>query len=846
MKDWLAKHAIKNVWCQPSADSRLVVKPCRLSDRGGDIYGLTVSEHTILLPDSENWYHVFQIGLLDPTEVGMQMWGGWKRFDELLNTFNVQVLLYDISGRTFPLSLAYARILDNGNFVVATRVYEGMADFGITDLWVRFYAGHFVQSAGYNDTYVSSTKSAVMRNGADITAMLTSYQKVQSLPGYTFCYINGYPVTALSANNVHVWDYVEFIHDGLVREVYQFKAASLPTFMSTLDKMKKYILHPPKRSTNIDYMNDLEIQVFKGTVGRYYAVHLSSSLRQLTHRDWSISTQRIQDMITAIDDWTDISQLSVNVYIRRSGLEKPLVYEAGRIHELYKLSDAKIVGAMTGVNSTLAVWQAANLERSNYSRMMAARFDYINRDTATGVFGYNATAKVVADSTLPVVTDDGAPYVVLPPLLACDCTVFEYDSDRKLLGFYHHIPTVNDTYYCVNANAVLVEAIVGQGGDSLSVDYNATNYVCEEGFNHRFFTEQIINGVRTGKFEDVTGLTDYTVGDDGKVVWSIESERRAPVIWRDDKFLCYSFIENAYDGYMEFSIQTVRSDTGQKIPVPEQMVCPIVELWMNSRPLILGLDYFVEWPKVVVCNKEFMGMDGMDRHYPRITVRCRNQGTAVEAPQYGYVINGILSDNNRFDVRDDKVFRIIGGGKLLQRSDVAFREDAAVGTSLLPNGTPYCVYAPLVPLRSVVTGDTYKLRSDAVAVDEKVENYLSVIYPMPVVAKTNPIANKHRLFSPILNRIIHDLISNILIVEQDPATNYLSSQRLEELVTPYLYLLKFDPMLQGVDLNYVEVHPHDGYDAIELSALHFSVVARVNERYLNDQVVLNNLLIIKD
>lgn len=846
MKNWLAKHAIKNVWCQPSSDARLIVKPCRLSNRGGDIFGLTISEHTVLLPDQENWYNVFQIGLLDPTEIGMRMWGGWKRLDELLNTFNIQILLYDISGRTFPLSLAYARILDNGNFVLATRIYEGLSDFGNTDLWVRFYAGHFLQSAGYNDSYVSSTKSAVMRNGADIVSMLTSYQKVAAKPGYTFCYINGYPVTELTSENINVWDYVEFIHDGLVREVYRFKASSLPTYMSTLDKMKKFLLHPPKRSEHIDYTNDLEVQIYKGGVGRHYATHHNSSMRQLTHRDWAISTQRVQDMITEIDDWTDLSQLTVAVYIRRSGLEKPLVFENSRIHELYKLSDAKIVGAMVGLNATLPIWQAANLEKSDYCRMMSARFEYITRDTATKTFGYNAVSKAVADTTLPVVRGDGAPYVRLPALLACDCTVFEYDANRVLLGFYNHIPTNNDIYYCNNSNAVIVEAVVGQGGDRLSIDYDAADYVCAEGFNHRFFTEQIIDGKRTGKFEDVTGLADYTVGEDGTVAWSIETDRRVPVIWKDDKFLCYSFIENAYDGYMEFSVQTVRSDTGQKIPVPACMVCTDVDVWMNGRPLIQGLDYFVDWPKIVICNKEYMGANGEDRHYPTITVRCRNQGTAVEAASYGYVINGILSDNNRFDVRDDKVVRIIGGGKLLSRSDVVFREDAAIGTSLLPNGTPYSISSPLVPLRETVTGDTYALRKAAREIDVSVENYLSAIYPMPILSKDNPIEKKHRLFSPFLNRIIHDLINSILIVEEDPDTNYLSTQRLEEIVTPYLYLLKYDPMLQGVDLKYVEVHPHDGYDVIVLSPLHYSIVARLNERYLNDQVILNNLLNIKE
>ena len=846
MKDWLAKHAIKNVWCRPSNDSRLIVKPCRLSDRGGDIFGMTITEHTVLLPDQENWYHVFQLGLVDPTEIGMSVWGGWKRLDELLNTFNVQILLYEVGGRTLPLSLAYARIMDNGNLIIATRTYGGQIDFGVNDLWVRFYPGYFKQSAGYNDTYRSSTKSAVMRNGAEIVSFLTSYQEALAKPGYTFCYINGYPVSEFSLSNISVWDYVEYVHDGLVREVYRFRANSLPTFMSALDKEKKYILHPPKRSSNIDYINDLEIQIMKGGVGRYYHTHKTAALRQLTHRDWSIPTQAVQDMITENADWNDISELSVAVYIRRSGLEKPLVFENSRIHELYKLSDAKIVGAMTGVNSTLPLWRAATLEGSPYSRLMSARYESIVRSVATDVFGYNAVAKAVADTTLPVTQDAGDNYVVLPALLACDCTVFEYDSDRKLLGYYSHIPTFNDIYRCHNPEAVLVEAIVGQATDTLSIDYDAHLYQCLPGFNYRFFTEQIVSGVRTGKFEDVTGLADYEVDENGAVTWNIEEDRRAPVVWKDDKFLCYSFVENGYDGYMEFSVQTVRTDTGQKIPMPEQMVCPTVELWMNKKPLILGLDFVVEWPKVVVCNKEFLGDTNPERHYPEFTVRCRNQGSAVEEPAYGYVINGILSDNNRFDVRDDKVVRLIAGGKLLQRSDVVYREDAAVGVSAIPNGTPYSLASPQIPLRETVEGNSYDLRAKAVAIDVDVENYLSAIYPMPVLSKDNPISKKHRLFSPILNRIIHDMINNILIVKEDPATNYLSTEDLEVLVTPYLYLLRFDPMLRGVDLKYVEVHPHDGYDVIELSALQYSVVARVNERYLNDQVVLNNLLNIKE
>ena len=150
-----------------------------------------------------------------------------------------------------------------------------------------------------------------------------------------------------------------------------------------------------------------------------------------------------------------------------------------------------------------------------------------------------------------------------------------------------------------------------------------------------------------------------------------------------------------------------------------------------------------------------------------------------------------------------------------------------------------------MPLRDYVSEDTYALRKKAKEIDKKVEDVMSVFYPQTVIGKTNPITKKHTLFSPFLNKIIYDLINGYLNPVEDDETRFISTAQFDILIEPYLYLLDYEPANSGIDLDYIDIEPHANADAIALSELHFSMVARANDRYLANAVTINQLLKVK-
>ena len=842
---WLVNHALQNVWCQPSIDARYLVKPARLSPPEGEVYGMVVSEHSIRLPKAETWFHVFQIGNFDLSVIGVtQPWRGWAKLDNICNTFNTHIMLYNIHGRTLPLSLAYMRILDNNNVIVALERYDLQADFSSDDLFIRFYDGKFKYSADYTDDYKSYTNSKVMRSGEDIFNFVVEYQQAKAKAGYTYVFINGYAVTNITIDNVKVWDYVEYFHDGLVKEVVTFSVKSLPTFTSVLDGKRKYILHPPKKSATIDFYNDVEIFLYNGTDGRYFTTHRSESLRQLTHRDFIVPTQDLQRYATYESKWLGLDNMKLQLTIRRSGMDRPLIFEEHRIHELYKLTDAQIVGAMTGVDSLLTEWQAANLERSDYLKVMAGKYRNITNLLCTSAYGYNSISSLVAMTPQKTVLDNGQYIAQLPPLLARNCTVYEYDDNGHLLGYYTTTGDATDVYRCKNAACRTIEAIEGLGSKTLDINWNAKLYQVEEGINYRFYTDTLVSGVESYHYTDVTNTDAYAIDDNGVVDWAIDQTRRRPIVWSDKRFLAYSFVESLSDGMIKFSISHTRSDLNADFPLlfqPEKL-----ELWMNGRSLIQNLDYFVKWPEVVICCKSYLTYDASGKVIsPSITVRCRNVSAELVVPEYGFVVNGLLSNNRQFDVRDDKVVRLVVDGAVKSREELSFREDLSIAVNNGLNGKPYLIDDPTIPLRQIITGSTYDLRDTARDIDQRVEAYMSVRFPTPLVATENVITDKYKLVSPLLNKMVNDLLKGLLVPLEDDETNYISTQQFDTMMSNYEYLVDFDPTVLGVDLKYVEIHPHNTYEMIELTPIQYAMIERANFRYLRNSVVLNKLLRVK-
>lgn len=844
MKNWLVAHALSNIWCQPPQDRRWIIKPARISRKGGELYGMQVSEYSIRLPDTEKWFDVFQIGGLNYEDCGVEIIpNAWTRIDRLVNEYSVLISIYNVTGRTYPLSLTWLRKLPNGNVILAVEQFSTQIKFEREDLYIRFYDGLFKKSPVYNDNYKTSVQSVYVRNVAILNNLVDDFNALMSGNGAPTAYVNGIEVDDLTTSDIKLWDYVDIVHDGLVKSIHYLNVGDLSSFNSKLDNERKFILHPNKTSDEqIDFINDVDLYVIGNNRGRYYHLHTPNMLRQLTHKDYSIPASRIVDFMGLEDSWRAVSDLTVKVIVRHSGLNRPLQFESNRLKELYKLDDSKIVDMMSGVHSLIPEWNGDNLEVSAYNKIMAARYGKVTNVLATEAYGYNAVAKYAADTPTKTQLIGGINTAILPGYLAANCTVYEYNSDGELLEFHNFNSQVSGNYHCQNPDTVLVEAIEGFGSRTLAVDHNAVEFTTQDGINYRYFLNHLKSGVPTDEFEEVTDTDAYEVDNSGKVVWNVDLTRRRPVIISDRNFLTYEFTPDLYTGVIQFTLDHWFDQLGYK-PLP--FAFETLELWMNGKSLIKDVDYYVKWPEVVICNKEYLE-NNTNRHMPKITVRARGFKENGRRTDSGFVTDGLISNNGFFNVRDDKVIRITIGGKVVSHDQVLFRENTSMKVDDSLNGLPYSIEDAFIPVRELVSTKGYELSDKAIDLDNRISDYMTNLLPTPVEIEHNPVTKQHHVFSPILNRVIHDLINDILIPVKDSDTFYISTKQFDALMSDYTYLLDYEPSLKNIDERYVVIHPHDGNDMISLTPLQYSLIERINRRYLNNSINLNKHLNVKD
>lgn len=837
--NWLVCHTRDNVWCDPSNDHKVTVGLARISEPAGETYGMRVSEYSIKLPTVSEWYHVYQIGNLSASYVGIkELWDGWSRLDRVINEYGVNIKVYSADGRTYPLSLVWIRQLPNDNVILAIKNFDKQMDLQETKLFACFYDGEFRHSSGYSDSFTTTIFSDIMQNQMVLENTFRAYQNEKSKPGQVQAYVNGYAVENLDSESAEVWDYVEFVRDGIVKESHDFMIKDLTAFNSKLDAKRKYLLHPPKGCEDIEFTNDVEIFLYNGNDGRYFPIHFTYTLRQVTHHDFSIDTHVVNEILQAAG-WKSSDDVKLRLNVRYSGINRELIYEHTQLRELYKMSDECIYNAMAGINSTVVEWQAATLENSLYNRIMATRYTSLNRSDSTKMYGYHAISKYIADCPLKC-NKDGS--FRLPPLVRGKVSVFEYTEDGRLLGVNVIDHIYESPYRAVNADCKLIEPLIGEVSDEASIYYDAKDFTLKPCVNYRFYKTPKKNGdIPYRVFEDITDTDQYSIVD-GKVVWTFDTDIFMATVVSDERILYYTHNANLVDGVIDFNVVSDQSANGFSCPYAPAAL----SLSIGDHQLIAEVDYHVEWPRIVIFSKERLGSEDNFSSIP-VKIRAIGLGAEYKSSAPGFVIDGILSNDNRFDLRDSKVVRIVVDGKLRHRDDVIFREDTSVSMHDVTNGLPYVVDNTMVPLRNIIDREKseYELRTIDEELEGRVEDYLSVFIPQAPTVEHNPIPRRYRLFSVLLNKIIHDLDTGILNPVEDDERNLISTAQFDTIMKPYLKWLDIDPIRLGVDTRYLVVEPHAYETPIQLSPLDFSLVERVNDRYLGNKIVLNKLLAIK-
>jgi len=614
--------------------------------------------------------------------------------------------------------------------------------------------------------------------------------------------------------------------------------ADLPVFLSELDSMQKYLLRQTNKTDNfIDYRDDQDIFLMHKKTpfiqkGVYFHKNLESSLRMVTHRDYSIPVSHVERLRSLNPTWAVGGDLTVQLVIRRSGMDKPLIDEAHHIKELYKFGDSDWLAAVMGSEAVVDVWRVEELEKSMYTAIMRAGAGTITREMVEAAYGYNAITRIVADT--PQVVSAPKAWVELPFGLRGESTVYEYNAQGVLLDWYLN---QNVQWYVPRApECAYIEAIMGRGGDVVSTVY-ARNHKPAANLMFRCYVCPIQAGVPTGDWQDVTDSEEHYDLVDGTVMWKVNPANVYTAIKMDDTFLTYSLALDYDDGLLRFSlnVKEVRID-GVVYTGLVEIPSGLLEIWLNGHPLIEKLDWIMVDKEICIINRVHRNQVGTGN---TITVRstgfCNPDMSRVKEAEFGFVENGLLSRNNRWNLRDDKVIRVIADGRLFSRSELTWAEDQAnVVLSNVRNGAPYQVTEPLIPLRNVTYADAYTLRALADSTDGQIEDYMTARLGVTPPPQVNLIPYRHAVYSPFTGKILHDMINGY--IDDLLLQGYYSDQDVRQWCEPYLWLLKYEPTMQDFDERYITIDAHERVEPFSLPIYQYNFLARVIRVMLNDKI----------
>lgn len=853
MYDFFKDHAYKNVWCTPDQDTQVILELAKLTPYNGAKSRYKVAWRTQYLPDQTNQWHIYQIGQVHPLILGLfPKTNEWVSFAETSNRQKMICDIYSDLGIQIPRVETFYIHNEDRNILVAVKKNTKLSyDFNNDKVYLRLYSNEFFNSQrahNVNDfIYVEGGRYA---NNTEIVALQNSYETHAALNGQTYAFVNGRKVHAINLFTVAVGDVAEFVYDSSVEKVVDFKLSDLLDFTSTLDSKKKYLLHYDGVDTGtINYQDDVDIFVFRDLgsgqhTGVYYHKNNADAMRNLTHRDYSIGVGYVSNYVNKIKSFypettlINPEDIYVRIHIRKSGYDRDLVFETNRIHELYKLGTDDIEKAMLGIDSTVINWRAETLENAGYTKIMRSLSKNITNELVQNAYGYNALSKISADTPVQTYDFSGFNAANVPYLLQKGCTCYEYNSEGVLLNWSYHAS--GPRYICTNPLTTHVEMFSGKGGNYLNEVYGFDSTPYSRELDFRVYECGKTPGVVDNKFIDVTGRTDKYVIESNRIFWIEESPFRYPMVRFNSDFLAYDTTANMLDGQLKLTLNHLQrrnntlSNWVMNVPMGE------LDVFMNDHSLIRNLDYVYKFPEIFIINKSHLvdPNNQPQRFHIRFTGFCKSDLSLSEVVDVGFIEHEVLSNNNRFDIRDDKVLRITVDGKLKTRNDFVFSELHSGVNMLSPlNGTPYQIKDIVAPLRGLATADTYALRDQSLITDKTVSDYLSLKIPQPERPALSAIPNRYEIFSPFICKILYDLALNRLILENKIYTK----QEVMKICKDYEYLLAFDPTQeeQSVNSNYVIIHPHSLTSTIGIVLNKYRFLNTVVLIYTNNLVTLS-------
>lgn len=842
------KLAIDNIYCAPYQDRKFTFNMVRVNKDTQPFKGkFNVFNIVKNLPDTSNRYHVFMIGNLNPNFLNLLQqdkdWfkDVWIQVSSDMSNRNYILKVYNDNGVMFPRSNIYYSFINESSILIALKLDTSINNVfdNSSFKYLQIYSNAYFNTSEFNTLPVKLGIKYIgnyVYNNVDKVTIQNQISNWKTQGGDIVIYVNGYYTDTLTLNTPNN-SFVEVIYDQSIISKEYFQISNLRTFQSVKDNSLKYLLFRNNIINRIQFEDDNELYISNinpvFNIGSFFYQHTDYSVRNVTDKDYSLHTTFVNNLAQTISNLTtgSINDKKIVLYTRKSGLSRPNIYSSLKLNELYKLPQDKELDVLTNNNYTLHELRADTLEDSDYFKVASAgSIQQLTTALCTSAIGYNGLSYYLAKTPIKIDLPVTVPLtltasVPVPYIYRNNSTVFEYNNLGKYVNKYI---TNGPVHVTTTENIKYVEFVYGKKPETFGRYY--TN---QETFNLRHTEYRILsatfNGVsRLTNWVDITDnpLKVSRVGN--QITINEDEDKKIKVVYLNEPNI-YDIDIDLNTGNLFFPLVILEDrGTGEQL-FPIDVPYSNIEIFLNDgNRLTYGLDYFMDFPNISICNKTYLNYSNTLQH-----LHIRMYGFTLDVTKInstevnGFINNGALTRNNVYDIRDDRVYSLYVDGKMYDKSMVVYAEDDnTVRVSSPLNGLPYTISEPFIPLKDATGLDTLPLYLENIDINKKISQLFTTIFNEPTIDPFNVIPTKRILFSPTVSKIVNDIVLGV-IPSTLYTTPYNDSDILDLLNTTYRHLLYLDPIKFSLQSNLVEIHPHLGNTPISVNLFAFRFITKV-------------------
>ena len=901
MSTALTAHARKNVWAEPAQDYQYNIGLARLSPNGGVIHSQNVLWHMVRVPKGGNrtWYHIYQIGQVPPKLFSLDIPDNtWMKVDDLAVSQSMVIDLYLESGGMIPRSRAWLMKDLSRNFIIAIE-HDRKFDYG-TDVRVDKYTGVVVNRKITLDTdkviarfYVNAHFSNYsFRDQAvnPLKPIQMAYRKINTQEDYEQFMLQCNQITAsfmgqgkgiyyrdgFAVNRPRLYSEdligkeLGFMWDESFKFEQFFDLKDLHPFTSKLDiNRKKWILFTDSVYDIIDFHDDIDFYLVKRDASGFKGVYISRvkdyAIRMLTHSAYSIDAELLEYYSKTHSFLKNLSECSVYAMVRQGGKLQGLINQKNRIEELYSLeSNEAIVDAMVNTNSVVPEWRADELENSAYTALMRADAYQIEVGLVQEAYGYAMVSQIMCPPVHTVKRIGQRQQIQVPPGLQIPDNVngfarrcaFCYDGKGRLINYFSDASS--DIYIDIPPEVTGTETVEVFNGlidddSGTYVNMNVVNNDLEQ-YGFRCYVSTLNALIPVEDWVDVTNSTNwytYTPGNnetDATLTWNwnlLDQAGLYPAVKTNAKINLYSSTHEVgqdRDGCVNVVVRARQIWSGEYTYRVQRIPPGQVTVFANGLSLIEDIDYYMNWPNIVIVNREI-------NNSTTVEVIVRSYGCGYGEPgelarpfkprEVGFVKNGRLSSNDQYDIHNDKNLRIVVADEFKRREQVNFAEDDL--GELSTDGRPYSIEDYILPVENyTLNRRTNEFYLETLSIENRVSDYLTLWKEEPNWGQNVIVGKKWEVVSPVLASMCYAILNGYAIDEN--TNENFDNLEVDVWLSPYAWLLDYDPAYLKVDTGFVHIAPHPFDNPITMTQKQYELLETIIKLKLNGLVDLSRYI----